>query len=81
MIGSKQQPQLVELSVASIAAGGDGVARHDGVVVFTPRTAPGDVALVRATVKRRFARGELVSLVTLSPRRVEPPCEHYTHDR
>ena len=80
-MGGQREPELAELHVVSIAAGGDGVARHDGVVVFTPRTAPGDIALVRATVKRRFARGELVSVVTPSPQRVEPPCEHYTRDR
>ena len=69
------------LKIASIAAGGDGVGRADGVVVFVPRTAPGDVARVRLARAKRFARGELISLDAPSPSRVDPPCPHYTHDR
>ena len=64
-----------------IAAGGDGVARADGLVVFIPRSAPGDVAGVRITPRGAFARGELVALRTPSPDRVTPPCLHYTRDR
>jgi 23S rRNA (uracil1939-C5)-methyltransferase len=69
------------LEIASIAAGGDGVARDEGVVVFVPRTAPGDVARVRVARAKRFARGQLLSLDAPSPSRVDPPCAHYTIDR
>jgi 23S rRNA (uracil1939-C5)-methyltransferase len=69
------------LAITSIAAGGDGVGRTDGVVVFVPRTAPGDVARVRLSRAKRFARGRLLSLDEPSPDRVEPPCPHYTGDR
>ena len=69
------------LEIASIAAGGDGVARNEGIVVFVPRTAPGDVALVRVARAKRFARGQLLSLEAPSPARVDPPCAHYTVDR
>ncbi|HEX7941353.1 MAG TPA: TRAM domain-containing protein, partial [Gemmatimonadaceae bacterium] len=69
------------LTIASIAAGGDGVGRTEGVVVFVPRTAPGDVARVRLARSKRFARGELLGLEAASPARVDPPCPHYTGDR
>ena len=69
------------LTIASIAAGGDGVGRTEGVVVFVPRTAPGDVARVRIARAKRFARGELLQLEQPSPARVDPPCHHYTADR
>jgi 23S rRNA (uracil1939-C5)-methyltransferase len=69
------------LEVASIAAGGDGVGRDEGVVVFVPRTAPGDVARVRVARAKRFARGQLIALDAPSPARVDPPCPHYTTDR
>src|SRR5690606_24235408 len=36
--------ERARVDITSIAAGGDGVARVDGLVVFVPRTAPGDVA-------------------------------------
>src|SRR3982751_4800409 len=72
---------LVELEMQSIAAGGDGVGRASGLVVFVPRTAPGDVAQVRLESVKRFARGRLESVVRPSADRVEPPCAHYTRDR
>jgi 23S rRNA (uracil1939-C5)-methyltransferase len=71
---------LIEVDVESIAAGGDGVARHSGMVVFVPRTAPGDRARVRVTAGKRFARGRLADLLHPGPGRVEPPCQHYTLD-
>lgn len=71
---------LARVAVDGIAAGGDGVGRSDGMAVFVPRTAPGDVALVRLARARRFARGELVSLEVASANRVAPPCPHYTGD-
>ena len=71
---------LIELAVQSIAAGGDGVGRSEGLVVFVPRTAPGDVAMVNIESAKRFARGRLVSLITPSSQRVDPPCKHYRVD-
>jgi 23S rRNA (uracil1939-C5)-methyltransferase len=72
---------LVRVEITGIAAGGDGVGRADGMVVFVPRTAPGDVARVRVRPSRRFARGSLESLEVASPARLEPPCAHYIADR
>ncbi len=67
--------------VDSIAAGGDGVARYDGMAVFIPRTAPGDVVDAAIESRGRFARGSLVSVLEPSSSRVTPPCHHYTRDR
>ena len=69
------------VEIASVAAGGDGVGRSNGMVVFVPRTAPGDVALVRVAAGKRFARGRLESLEVASPHRVQPACHHFTVDR
>lgn len=70
-----------ELEIASIAAGGDGVGRTEGQVVFVPRAAPGDVVRVALEAKGRFARGEITELLRAAPARVDPPCPHYTADR
>jgi 23S rRNA (uracil1939-C5)-methyltransferase len=70
-----------EIDIDSIAAGGDGVGRLDGLVAFVPRTAPGDRAVVRYATSRRFARGELMRLVRASAERAEPGCAHYIADR
>ena len=69
------------LDITSIAAGGDGVARHDGLVVFVPRTAPGDRVSARVHAKGRFARGTLVRVEQAGPGRVAPQCVHYQRDR
>ena len=69
------------LHIESIAAGGDGVAHHDGLAVFVPRTAPGDVVEAALDVRGRFARGRVDALVESSADRVRPPCVHYTRDR
>ena len=68
------------VTIDGIAAGGDGVGRIDGLVVFVPRTAPGDVGLVEYSVKGRLARGRMIELQQASPERVEPPCPHYVRD-
>ncbi len=71
---------IVSVSIDSIAAGGDGVGRSNGLVVFVPRTAPGDVVTAQISGKGHFARGALRSIVSPSPVRIEPPCPHYTRD-
>ncbi|MBA3671217.1 MAG: class I SAM-dependent RNA methyltransferase [Gemmatimonadaceae bacterium] len=71
----------MRLEIAGIAAGGDGVARAEGMVVFVPRSAPGDVIRALVTPGSRFARATIESIETPSPRRIEPPCPHYTMDR
>lgn len=73
--------QVVSLEIESIAAGGDGVARDAGLVVFVPRTAPGEVVTARVSGKGSFARGSLRTIARPSPFRIDPPCPHYTKDR
>lgn len=72
---------VADVEIESIAAGGDGVARTGGLVVFVPRTAPGDVARVRLRRGRHFARGSLERMLRPGPERIDPPCHHYTRDR
>ena len=71
----------VSVTVESIAAGGDGVARAEGFVVFVPRSAPGDVGIVDIAMRGSFARAEFLRLEKPAPSRVEPPCPHYTIDK
>ncbi|NTV52465.1 MAG: 23S rRNA (uracil(1939)-C(5))-methyltransferase RlmD, partial [Candidatus Firestonebacteria bacterium] len=67
--------QEIDLTIYALAYGGEGIAKHEGMVVFVPGSLPGDVARVRLTqVKPKFARGEAVKLLTPSPQRVEPFC-------
>lgn len=71
----------VELRIDSIAAGGDGVGRVGGMVVFVPRSAPGDVLLVTTEKRQRMMRGRIERVLLEGPDRVAPPCDHYVLDR
>ena len=72
---------LKQIEIESIAAGGDGVGRSEGLVLFVPRTAPGDLVTVNFKSKGRFARGTVRTVDRASVSRVDPPCGHYTRDR
>ena len=76
-----ESARIVELTIDSIAAGGDGVGRAEGLVVFVPRAAPGDAGRVRITPGPRFARGTWELLRTPGPDRIAPSCLHYIADR
>lgn len=53
----------------------------DGMVVFVPRTAPGDEAEIEIVERRkRHAHGRLVRLVRAGDARAEPECPHYSAD-
>ncbi|MBA2331958.1 MAG: class I SAM-dependent RNA methyltransferase, partial [Actinobacteria bacterium] len=68
----------IELSVDSLAYGGNGVARLDGFVVFVRRGLPGDRVRARVTkVKRGFAEALATEVLEPSAQRVEAPCAHY----
>src|SRR5438477_4454387 len=70
--------QELELSVESLAYGGNGVARLNGFVVFVRRGLPGDRVLARVTkVKRNHAEAFAVEVLEPGPQRVEAPCAHY----
>ena len=68
----------LELSIESLAYGGNGVARHDGFVVFVRGGLPGDRVRARVTkVKRGFAESVASSLLEPGPDRVVAPCRHF----
>ena len=73
--------RIVTLDIESIASGGDGVARTDGLVVFVPRTAPGDRVVARISTKGRLARGVVERIEQPAATRVVPACVHYDRDR
>lgn len=67
----------VELQIERVAPGGDGVAHVDGLVVFVPRTFPGDrvsARLVRG--KEAWAKAVEVEVLVPAATRVASPCAH-----
>jgi 23S rRNA (uracil1939-C5)-methyltransferase len=70
--------QELELTVDSLAYGGNGVARLNGFVVFVRRGLPGDTVRARVTkVQRRHAEALVTDVLRPGPQRVEAPCAHY----
>jgi 23S rRNA (uracil1939-C5)-methyltransferase len=68
--------RVFELTIDSLAAGGDGVGRDDdGRVVFVPFTAPGDRVRVRTVSSHsRFVNAQVETLIDRSPARTDPVC-------
>ncbi len=67
----------VELTIESTAFKGKGVAKWDGIAVFVPNTAPGDVVKARITKKKKkFREARVLEILTPSPLRRTPVCRH-----
>jgi 23S rRNA (uracil1939-C5)-methyltransferase len=76
--GANLSGETVRLTVESLGGLGDGIARHEGMPVYVPLAAPGDVADVLIGAKRGdgFA-GRLMALVRPGDTRRTAPCPHY----
>jgi 23S rRNA (uracil1939-C5)-methyltransferase len=78
MAAPVRKDEELELSIDSLAYGGNGVARLNGFVVFVRRGLPGDRVRARVTkVKRGFAEALATEVLEPSPQRVDAPCAHY----
>ena len=78
MAAPVQRDQELELTIDSLAYGGNGVARLGGFVVFVRRGLPGDTVKARVTkVQRRHAEALATEVVRPGPQRVDAPCAHY----
>jgi 23S rRNA (uracil1939-C5)-methyltransferase len=75
----KKLPILESVQFTDCGAKGVGVARlADGPVVFAKGVIPGDVAHVRVVRKKKsFIETKVMELVTPSPDRITPPCQHF----
>jgi 23S rRNA (uracil1939-C5)-methyltransferase len=73
-----RRDEIVEAQVTSLTYEGQGVARVEGMVIFVRGALPGDTARIRLTkIKKSFAEGQAVAIVSPSPWRVAPRCRHF----
>ena len=71
--------EIIRIVIGDVAFGGDGVARVSGLVIFVPFTVDGDEVEIEITeIRKRYARGRLVRILTPSSHRVPPVCPYYT---
>ncbi|MDP6872313.1 MAG: class I SAM-dependent RNA methyltransferase [Alphaproteobacteria bacterium] len=69
---------MVELTIESLGARGDGIARDDAGVIYVPFGAPGDRIEATLTGRRGDARlARLDAVLQAGPDRVEAPCRHF----
>ena len=70
--------QFIELDITDLAYGGDGVGRTDGRACFVPFTLPGERVRAHLTQEaKRYARADVVEMLTPSPERIQPACPHF----
>ena len=75
---SMKQGDILKLKIDNVAAGGEGVARHDGMAVFVEGALPGEEAECRIIfLKQNYAKAKILKLTKSSPDRVVPPCKIY----
>jgi len=74
-----ENSQLIDLDVLDFAFGGAAFGRMaDGKPVFVPFAIPGERVRVSIPQERKdYNIGELVEVLTPSPRRIEPRCRHF----
>jgi 23S rRNA (uracil1939-C5)-methyltransferase len=66
------------LEVVDISTEGKAIAKHEGLVVFIDNAVPGDIVDVMMHRKKNsFAEGKVHQLITPSPFRSLPKCEHF----
>ncbi len=68
----------INLKIEKLSLGGDGISRAEGLVVFTPYTAPKDLVLAEITERKKtYARAKPLAILKDGPGRAVPPCPHY----
>lgn len=77
-LGANKVGDRIEVEIEDVAAGGEGVGKVDGFVIFVPASAPGDRLEVElVAVKKKYGRGRICKVLEPSRRRVKPPCPVY----
>lgn len=73
----RHRGEQLEVEIDSLAFGGRGLARADGLVVFVSGALPGDRVRVEITkAKKRFAEARAVELLSSGPERIADRCTH-----
>ncbi|MEK7672266.1 MAG: 23S rRNA (uracil(1939)-C(5))-methyltransferase RlmD [Patescibacteria group bacterium] len=70
--------QIIELEIYTIAFGGAGLGKFEGLSVFVAGTMPGDKVKAALTkIKSNFAEAQLVEVVEPAKDRLKPVCKHF----
>lgn len=76
----KNQKEIIleNIEIEAVAAEGKALAHVDGTVIFVQFAVPGDIVDIKVTKKKKnYMEGYILRLVSPSPHRLEPFCEHF----
>lgn len=74
-MSSLQEGHQMEVECRSLGCAGEGVCSAGGISLFVPGALPGERVSVEVdTVKPRYAKATLLSVLSPSSKRVTPPC-------
>ncbi|MGB4205665.1 MAG: 23S rRNA (uracil(1939)-C(5))-methyltransferase RlmD [Bacteroidales bacterium] len=74
----KKLPLIEKAEIISVGNDGKALAKCDGMVVFVPFAAPGDIVDIQIVSKKKsFSEGKILRFHKYSPFRVNPFCEHF----
>lgn len=72
------QRRQITVTIDSLDAAGQGVARSNGKAIFVEGLLPGEQALIELVEeKSRFAKAKVVKRLSTSPQRVKPQCRYF----
>lgn len=73
-----QKNNLIELEITGMTAEGAGVGHYQGMAVFVPASAPGDILCVKIIkIAKSYAIGKLQEILTPSTNRITPDCPQF----
>jgi len=68
----------IEVTIEKMVFGGEGLARYLGRAVFIASVLPDEKVLIEVIqVKKDYARGKLLQVLSPSPNRITPLCPHF----
>ena len=68
----------LELNITSFGINGEGVAKHDGAVIFVPYALPDETVKAKIIyAKSSFYVAKVLQILKPSPFRIKPPCPYF----
>jgi len=75
---SRKEEKEFILRIESLAVGGEGLGRKDGLVVFVSGTAPGDLVKVKPYKRKKgYLKAKVTEILEPSQERIQPTCKYY----
>ena len=71
--------EIIQLNITAMSSEGSGIGRYEGLAVFVPMTAIGDICKVKILkVKSNCAFGKAEEIITPSEDRIQPDCPAFS---